>query len=41
MLAVLGVFLRLIDLSLWIVTLGPLKTLSIKLKGSPKVAQMH
>ena len=34
-LAVLGFVLRLFDLSLWFVTLGPLKTLMLLLKGAP------
>ena len=37
MLFVLGFLLRLIDLSLWIVTLGPVKTVMLMLKGTPKV----
>ena len=37
MLVVLGFLLRLIDVSIWFVTLGPVKTLKLMLKGSPKV----
>ena len=36
--AVLGFLLRLIDVSLWVVTLGPIKTLMLALKAAPKVA---
>ena len=38
-LAVLGFLLRLIDVSLWVVTLGPIKTLMLALKAAPKVAR--
>jgi hypothetical protein len=37
MLFVLGFLLRIIDLSLWLVTLGPVKTVMLMLKGRPKV----
>ena len=37
MLFVLGFLLRNIDLSLWLVTLGPVKTVMVMLKGRPKV----
>jgi hypothetical protein len=36
--AVLGFLLRLIDVSLWVITLGPIKTLMLALKAAPKVA---
>lgn len=37
MLVVLGFLLRLIDVSLWVITLGPVKTIMLMLKSSPKV----
>ena len=38
MLVVIGFLLRLIDVSLWVVTFGPIKTITLMLKSSPKVA---
>ena len=37
MLVVLGFLLRIIDVSVWFATLGPLRTLALMLKASPKV----
>ena len=37
MLVVLGFLLRLIDVSLWVITFGPVKTIMLMLKSSPKV----